>query len=68
MDKKREYAEYLQEKYESEEWYKKMTFEDFIRMEVATCDPQSREAVMESCESEETALNEFIHFCEYLYK
>ncbi len=45
-----------------------MTFEDFIRMEVATCDLQSREAVMESCESEETALNEFIHFCEYLYK
>lgn len=68
MDKKTEYAEYLQEKYESEEWYKEMSFEEFIRMEVATCDPLSKEAVMEGCENEETALNEFIHLCEYLYK
>ena len=68
MDKKRKYAEYLQEKYESEEWYNEMSFEEFIRMEVATCDPLSKEAVMESCESEETAIDEFIHLCEYLYK
>ena len=68
MDKKTEYAEYLQEKYESEEWYNEMSFEEFIRMEVATCDPLSKEAVMESCENEETAIDEFIHLCEYLYK
>lgn len=68
MDKKREYAEYLQEKYESEKWYEEMSFEEFIRMEVVTCDPLSKEAVMESCENEEAALEEFIHLCEYLYK
>lgn len=68
MDRKRQYAEYLQEKYDSEEWYNEMPFDEFIRMEVAICNPLSKEAVMDDCENEGTALDEFIHLCEYLYK
>lgn len=68
MSRKEEYAEYLQERYENDEWWKEMAFEEFIRMEVATCDPLSKAAVYEDCENEETAVDEFVTLCESLYK
>lgn len=67
MDKKAELAEYLVNEYEAGEYYNEMELDEYIRMEFKD-NVLNTIVIMEGCDSEEEALEQFIHICMYLYK